>query len=109
MRVEGRGRCLRWAWVPRDAKTNEEAWWHDDDSSFVAKHTGAFFHASAIAHTELISRDVALAAWTTGEIPSVVHVLKTCPFDISLHPHEAQERAMLCFGMVTHGPYPNLP
>lgn len=74
----------------------------------MAKHTRAFLHASAIAHTELISWDVALAARTAGEIPSVVHVLKINPFDISLHPHEAQEMAMLCFGMVTHGPYPNL-
>lgn len=91
-----------------DSKTHEEAWWHDNDRSFVAKHTRAFLHASAIAHTELIPQDVALAAWTADEIPGMVHILKTCPCDISLHPHEAQEQAMLCFGMVTHDPYPNL-
>lgn len=77
-------------------------------TSVVAKHTRAFLHASAIAHTELIPQDVALAAWTADEIPGVLHVLKTSPCDISLQPHEAQERAMLCFGMITHDPYCNL-
>lgn len=32
-----------------------------------------------------------LAAWTAGEIPGVVHMLKTCPRNISLHPHQAQK------------------
>lgn len=76
--------------------------------SFVAKHIRAFLHASAIAHTELIPQDVVLAAWTAGELPGVVHVLKTCPCDIAQHPHEAQEWAVLCFRIVTHYPYPNL-
>lgn len=72
-------------------------------TSVVAKHTRAFLHASAIAHTEVIPQDVALAA---VEIPGVLHVLKTNPRDISLQSHE--EWAMLFFGMVTHNPYCNL-
>lgn len=47
-RDERRGRCLRRAQIPRDSKTNEEAWQHYDDTSFVAKHTRTFLHASAI-------------------------------------------------------------